>query len=252
MTFESLKEKYNFESWSTLNNQEQKLFIWKFFLSGNEIEDWSIYRNQNFDSDSGIHTIISSWENLQFKRKDRMLRLEIYQCNNLHESRETMLSCLANFESPQIIRLENKTIGEISFGTDGNDHFTLFIYANLVVVLSSCGTELFPVTDLAKRIDNYLSKDRGDDKSKVNPTIEKFLSRDSEITVGSSVQLDIGASDPLDRPLWYKFESHIGEVELIDGYPQYKALKSGVDSITLTVVNENNGSTSQKIQIEVK
>ena len=251
MDAQSLKEKYSFKSWSDSNDEGPNTFIWKFFLSGNEIKDWNIYRNQNLDSGDNVNTIISQWEQSESKRGDRMLRVEVFESNSLENSRETLLRCLANFESPEISIDKDGQIGEISFGHGSNNYMKLFLRANLVIAMNSLGSEMSSVAGLAGDLDSYINQDRKDTASEVNPRIESFSLEDKELTVGSSTALSIEATDPLERPLWYKFVSQLGEIDTVDGQLRYKAVSKGTDLITATAINENNGSASVEIQVQV-
>ena len=80
--------------------------------------------------------------------------------------------------------------------------------------MRSVGRKLTPITEVARKFDGDLVSRPDIREAKVVPEIQRFYSPMMELQVGISAPLDIEASDPLDRPLWYKFFSRFGDVFL--------------------------------------
>lgn len=65
------------------------------------------------------------------------------------------------------------------------------------------------------------------------------------------VALEVETSDPLNRPVWFKFYTRLGEARLEEGRPAYRAEEPGTDRVTVYAVNESLGTASRTVEVLV-
>ena len=247
---DDLKQRHAYEKWRASNTIEQNLFIWKFFLSGSEFPGWQIHRIQSVETGGWPPSIQSIWRRHEGET-GALLSVDIFEHPSRTAAHEFLVQLLGEFQSPDVTRQEQITIGDVAFAGLG-DAFLLFARANLVILIRNAGRDLMPISEVARQFDRDLVSRPEMDGAKVAPEIRRFESLAREFQVGVSVPLEVEASDPLERPLWYKFFSRAGEVLLKEGRLVYQPASAGEQEVSVFAINANRGTASQVLRLTVK
>jgi len=118
-------------------------------------------------------------------------------------------------------------------------------------MMRNAGRDLVPVAEVAYQFDKDLASRPKTVGVKVVPEIRRFQSPALEFRVRVSAPLEVEASDPLERPLWYKFFSPSGDVLLEEKRLVYRPAFTGPQEVTVFALNANRGTTSQVLQLAV-
>lgn len=249
-----LQERYSFDEWKGRSTLQENLFVWKFFLTGSEIPGWRPHRIQFVQPDGFPPSIQSIWTQANDKNADdtgsKLLRVDAYECASRSAAHEFLTELLGEFQSPEIKRDDQTSVGDVAFTSDGG-YNVLFARANMVLLVQNAERELVPVADVAGGLDAELTRRPSPDDHAVVPLFERVVVA-AEAKTGQRVPIVLEASDPLDRPLWFKFFTTLGEVVLDGGQPLYTAADSGQDQLTVYAINENRGAASQTVEIRVE
>lgn len=248
-----LRRRVAFEEWRHIGTSGERLFIWQFALYGNEFSGWEAHRIQTVETVGRPPSIQTIWKRPAGGATDELLSVHLYECTSLAAARELLVQMLADFQAPQVARLDKAPAGDVAFGSP-EDTFVLFTRANLVLLVRNAERKHIPLSNEVRPFDEYLIRrpdDEGDQR--VVPEIERFgLAEEMSPAVGASLPLELRASDPLDRPLWYKFFSSGGEVLVEDGRLTYRPTSAGPQIVTATAVNANRGLVSRRLQFDAK
>lgn len=242
-----LKKYYKYQQWRGRNTLAENLFIWKFFLSGNEFPNWHAHKIKTKQIKDWPSSIKSIWQSDRDKN-ERLLRVDVFECISRDAAHNFLLSLLGEFQSPLILTAGELGIGDISF-TVQNGTSILAARANIVFRFASVGPQRETVGNIARKFDvNLLSKDKKE-SARVFPEILRFDTEVKESRVDVSQPLNVEAQDPLNRPLWYKFFSPFGEVLLEDNQLVYRPSKAGSQTITAIVFNADGGMARQELKL---
>lgn len=246
-TLDDLKRAHRFAAWSNRNTLGENLFIWKFKLGGRELPGWQMVRSRSLPAEQEISSTQSIWRIEQRHDSETLIDLSVFECASQAAAHELLVRSLGEFESPEVGRLEEGGLGDVAFGLpDGN--VVLFARANLVVAIRNAGGELTAVaTEVAPGFDRLLYERPEADEKKAPPEIARFQRgerRQADLEV-----LEIEATDPLARPLWFKFFSGKGEVLLVGGEPVYRPPAEGPREITLFAINSDRAAASRTLRL---
>lgn len=247
---EYLKRHHAYERWRDSTSLDENLFIWKFFLGGNELPGWHVVRIQPNEKAAWSPSIESMWQRND-EGGEELLNLNIFQCPSRMAAHEFLLQLLSDFQSTRVARKEQIEVGDVAFGGP-EDTFLLFTRANLVLLMRNAGRELISITEIARHFDRDLVSKPETMEVKVAPEIRRFYSPAIKFQVGVNVPLEVEAFDPLKRPLWYKFFSRFGEVLLEEGRLVYRPTIAGSQEVILFAINANRGSASQVLHLVVE
>lgn len=239
---ERLKHEHGFDAWGGRTTLEENLFIWRFFLVGDEFPDWKAHRLRPIETETGPSVIQSFWRPKETDG-DVFLRMDVYESESRIAAHEFLLHHLGTFQSPMLTRDDKEPVGDVSFATSER-YCVVLSRANVVIVLRNAGKDLIPVSGVAQDLDRHLVQRPAVDTEKVAPRIDDFAFADREPKPGVSMPLRLDAADPLERPLMYKFYSSSGEVLLEENRLVYRAASTGPQEITVFAVNENRGAAS--------
>ncbi len=264
---EYLKKHHKFKAWCGCNSLKENLFIWNYFLTGNELPGWQIYSNQPVTIPGWPRFIQSTWRHSEGDI-EIALHVDVYECASRVKAHEFMLQLLGQFDLPNVEREGKIAVGDVAFANP-TDAIILFARANFVLLLSNAGRELVPVSDIARPFDIELySKPNIAKKAEAVPGIQRFKTTRMDIRVGESVPLEIEASNlpiletfiPLKRKnsaqpeqaFYYKFFSSVGEVFLEEGRPVYRSESSGPQELTVFSIAADHDVTTQNCKFNVK
>lgn len=262
--FRGLKERYNFDEWRDSNTLDQNLFIWHFFLRGDEFPNWQPHqirelgplpageRTRSLGGDIGeAPRLIQSVWRPSTGSAGVAFSLDSYECSSRSAAHELLIRILSNFQSPLVARQPKPTVGDVTFVHPGNG-IILFARANHVIVIRSIGGTSVPVTDLARQFDNELIEKPPAPVSRVEPSIRSLRLATTELQVGSRVPLEIEAAQTPGQPLMYKLFAREGEVLTEEGQLLYEPTAPGEQDIEVYAVAPDRGVGTGRIQFIVK
>lgn len=259
-------KQFGYSEWRGLTTLDENLFIWQFFLAGDELQGWQAHRIQTVQSPGWPPAQHSVWRRPDADRTganlaegsraaagqdEELVSLQVYESASLQAAHTFLLTLLGNVQSPEMARQVGSPTGDVAFAMPGGTSL-LFARANLVVWLRNAGPKVLPLEELARLFDGELTRRPETKPGQVQPTIERFASAAREGPVGQAVPLEVAARDPLGRPLFYKFFSTGGEIYLQDGQLVYRPQRPGTQQITLFAVNSNRGAASQQLDFEAR
>lgn len=244
---EALKERLSYDAWKNSSTLAENLFIWQYFLDGKEFPGWRVHRMRQDQPVQWPRAIQSIWQPAE-DENEGLFSLDIYECASRAAAHELLLQVLAEFQSAEMTRQEPDGVGDVAFAMAGN---TTLLYArgNLLALFRNAARQMAPIPDLADQFDKYLTGRPELEGTAVTPEIQRFEPTAKEIEAGRDVPLEVDASDPLGRPVWYKFFADKGEVLAEDGTLYYRPAEAGPQTVTLYVLNANDGAASQELQL---
>lgn len=247
---DQLKQRHFYQEWRGATTLEENLFIWQFFLSGNELPGWQAHRIRPVATEGRPSSIQSIWQRAEGGTEE-LLSVDVFECASRTTAHEYLLRLLGEFQSSEMARQKQTRIGDVAFAAP-EDTTILSARGNIIVLVRNAGRNLAPITEIASQFDRDLASRPETEEGKVVPDIVRFQSIARELQVGVSTPLEVEAVDPLERPLWYKFFSSHGEVLLEEGSLVYRPGSSGSQGVTVFAINANRGAASQELQFNVR
>jgi hypothetical protein len=247
---ERLKSEHGYEAWWDRTTLEENLFVWRFFLTGRELADWTSSRIRQVASQASPAIHHSFWRPREEKEGDIVLRMDIHECESRLAAHEFLLYQLGAFQSPMVARREGDAIGDVAFATP-EEYCVLFSRGNMVFLLRNAGKELVPLPRIAGDVDADLSRKPEVEGGKVVPHIGRFEAPGAKPQVGVGTPLALEAEDPLDRPLMYKFFSKNGDVRSDEGKLQYVPAVDGPQDVTVFAVNVDRAAATESLHLDV-
>ncbi len=236
---------YNIKKWEEASTKN--LFVWKFFLGGNEVPEWKLTEVRTTE---GFKEGIAKeyyWENKE--QKEEAIKIDIIECYSWQKAEEMLMNIVNNHMAP---RLAETKIGDTSYTGFGDvlQHI-IFVRANMVVVLKSIGKKDISVKEFSAILDElFYSKPIASEKG-VLPAIASFsiADRHVNITEKNAFKLEVTATDPLERPLWYKFFADNGEFLSTEGEIYFIPADGLKGMISVYATNENRFITTKTIDL---
>lgn len=234
---EHLKQRHAYDNWRGINALAEELFIWHFFLCGNEFTGWQALRIQTVESPGSPPYITSIWQGPD-EDKEQLLNVDIFECASRPTAHQWLLERLGEFMSPLIQRREDIQIGDVAFaGPEGTQ--ILFARANLVVSMSNGGADLVQVNDLASALDDRLI--HRPDSTGLKVTAE-ILPPDFALSDGSA-PIAPGPFGSLEGKRWYKLFSVSGQISSDGNRLRYESTTAGAHEVTTFSVACGSGTT---------
>ncbi len=245
---EHLKKQHAFDSWKGRNALEGKtLFVWKFFLAGDELSGWKIHRSR-LTALPGAKAIIQTVWTSGDAEKSTTLRTDISECDTRLEAHETLIRWLADFQSPVLRRQQDAQTGDVLFvGPQGSP--SLFARGNLAILFRDAGGAAASVSELAQRFDTALI---AKPEPKGGPDVRTFRAVRAEAAVDENVPLEMAASDPADRPVGYKVFAEGGDLLAEPQGLVFRGAKPGRHTLMLVAWTSARTSSTARLEIAVK
>src|SRR5215510_469553 len=106
---EYLKQRYRYYEWKDRNTLGENLFVWKFYLNGNELSEWKPYQIER--KESSLTTGPVAWARTAAPRRPppaliqstwtgpqgltrSLLNIDIFECGSQQEAHETLVRLL--------------------------------------------------------------------------------------------------------------------------------------------------------------
>src|SRR6266516_8032491 len=102
---EHRSRRYDFASWQQAGKQDEYLFIWRFRLSGREVNGWVSHRLQSVESEATPPAIISVWRPAR-ESAASLISIDIYETESRDAARAHLLVLLGEFQGPPLKRLD--------------------------------------------------------------------------------------------------------------------------------------------------
>jgi hypothetical protein len=242
---EQLHQLYDFDSWRDARRPEESLFLWRFRLSGGEIEGWKAYRIQRLELGGAPPANISLWRPGK-EDLSRLLAIDIYEAQSRAAAREHLLRLLGEFQGPPLKRRE--VPGEVAFVA--GETAVLFARANVAVFVRSVDRDPAPAAAMAAQLDRYigtrpLTVERGGPQiSALRPV------KPGAAAPGRPVVLTIEAAGPDRGSTWFKLFSRSGDFRMEQGGPAYVAAGAGPHEITVYAIGASGAASSQSLRLD--
>jgi hypothetical protein len=247
--FEEFRKRYGFDDWREPPPGAEALFLWRFALGGQELPGYRALRSDTIELADLPPKIESLWTAEKDDADRALLRLDVSEASSVTQARALLLQTLAQFQSPQIARIEGGP-GDIAFGPSGYRSL-VFARANVVVVVLNAGTEVQSVEPPARELDQLLREGPHADRSSVRPTIRRAEAAEESVSGRRQVRLRVDAEDPLGRHVWFRFSAKRGEFSAEDDGVVFRPEEEGRQAIEIAAVNENLGVAVEQVEFTV-
>jgi hypothetical protein len=247
---EEFRRRYGFDEWRDTPPAEKALFVWRFFLGGQELPGHRALRIDTVVAPGLPPAVQSLWGRDRQDATDRpQFRIDVYEAPSGVKAREILLRLLAQFQSPLIER-RREGPGDVAFGMTGNRSL-VFGRANMVVIVLNAGGEVESVEPLARELDRLFTAPLDVARSPVRPEIRQAQVAEGKPTPGAPVPLVLEAEDPLGRRVWFRLSAEGGEFSARENSLFYTPEAEGRHTIEIAAVNENLGGVVQQLEFEV-
>ena len=112
-----VKERHAYDTWRGTNTLEESLFIWRFFLAGDELPRWETDSVRRIVAPGQPPLVQSVWKQAGRAHSD-LLVLDTYECPSRLGAHEFLVQYLSQFQSPAIGRRADIAAGDVAFGRD--------------------------------------------------------------------------------------------------------------------------------------
>jgi hypothetical protein len=235
---DDLKKQHGYDSWRGRNSLDENLFVWNFFLSGNELSGWQPHRIQRIEareSDSPF-LLRSIWKQPESSAKEeKLLSIDTLECASRAAAHEALLQMLGEFQGPIVTRSEQSEVGDVAFTAPGGS-LILFARANLVIMVRNAGRDLVAVGGVASQLDADLIKKTELMGGRVTQ-VQQLEPRTEGYKLGERVPLGVVTTERLGHSQWFKLFSSPGEIVLEKGALVYEYKEAGPQKITVIAIN---------------
>jgi hypothetical protein len=147
---EVLKRRFDFDAWVGSNTLGENLYIWKFFLSGNELPGWKAHRIQRVNVAAFPPAIQSIWRRSSEPADmrtvarpdptppDALLQLDAFECRSRMAAHELIVYLLGQFHLPGVERMSEESPGDVAFSTPASP-IVVFARGNVVHMMRDVG-----------------------------------------------------------------------------------------------------------------
>lgn len=246
-SLEAVRQRHSYDDWAVPPAEGEHLFVWKLFLSGDELSGLTAERLARSETPTAGR-VRSLWRGTP--ERDVLVGLDVLECASADESRAQLLRLLGDVESMALERHDRPPAGDVAFGIGE----TLLMYAlgNLVVVARNAGRDVVSVVDHARELDEFIS-DRPADRGTPNaaPRLAYLDVPTERMRVSQPAPLAFEAEDPQGEGVWFKIFSSGGQVRLIDGRPSYDPRLPGERHIEVCAVGPGRRSSVRSLRLMV-
>jgi hypothetical protein len=248
--FDEFRKEYRFDDWRDTLPAGEALFVWRFFLGGQELPGHRALRIDIVEAPGLPLAVQSIWgRDKEDPTEGPLFRIDAYEAPSRVEGRELLLRLLAQFQSPLIER-RREGPGDVAFGMTG-DRSLVFVRANMVVVALNAGDEVEPVEPVARELDRLFTAPPDVARSPVRPEIRRAEVAEGKPAARAPVPLVLEAEDPLGRRVWFRLSAKGGELFAREDSVFYTPEAEGRHAIEIAAVNENLGVAVQQLEFEV-
>src|SRR6266542_1129109 len=126
---EDLKRRFDYQAWRGVKTTAESLFLWRFFISGNELPGWTAQRIDTLKTEGFPPTQQSFWRRTAAE-SNQVIRLDVYECTSRAAAYEFLVVLLGEYESALITRSDRSGLGDVAF-SGPEETSVVFARANL-------------------------------------------------------------------------------------------------------------------------
>lgn len=253
-TLKFYKHRYGFDSWPKDRRLNANMFVWQFYLAGNEFSRWEPLTRRRVELNSHPPLITSTWAYQKNKKsRSSTLNVDIFECETRASAHDQLLQMLRQFQSPAVEEYSQEEVGDVAF-TDPTRRVLLFARANLAVSISNGSMDSVEVDEWALRFDEYLIKRPVKTEPGLEPAVEQATAQAEPIDGDPIIPLEVKPEGREGKKVWYKFFSRSGRVRRLRDrpYPCYRAKADAAQHrLTVFAVNPSDGAGKQQLTLEV-
>ena len=150
---DALREKYGFSSWRGINPSGREFELRGVSLTQGVVGGLDARQVREIDPGDGSRLLRAAWKAPD--KDESLLLMDVRECSSRLAAHEVLLEALANFQAPEVRRLEGDAPGDIAFAVDASAA-VVFARGNIVVSIANGGTELVGADSIARRVDDWL------------------------------------------------------------------------------------------------
>lgn len=245
---------YDAEKWAKKTEVGKRLFVWNFFMRGEEVPGWTLLKTIPEQNHDDKRLLSYMWQDTA-DDQEVLIKIDIAQASSWSHAQQALWEMLGEYQTLELQEAASRKFefGDVAYiGFGDMIQSAIFTRANMIVRIRSVGAKDVSVINMAKKLDGlFVTKSQFSEKN-VIPEIEKFSSDITVVKTNQSVPLDIKATDPLGRSLWYKFMTDHGEIFSEDQKISFLSKTQGQPEISLLAVNENGFSAGATLSIKVE
>ncbi|MBI1811114.1 MAG: hypothetical protein HYR78_04145 [Nitrospirae bacterium] len=169
------ERQYNIRKWAEQAGVGKPLLIWKFFMAGKEIPEWTLIKALPEEIQKDKRTITYMWQKGKGKGEE-LIRVDVIESVSWRRTHEILLEQLTgDYQAFQLPEAASRKIelGDVAYTGFGETiQSTIFARANMIVRIHSVGKQNISIVDIAKQVDNlFISKPKPSEKG-VIPVVE--------------------------------------------------------------------------------
>lgn len=241
----ALKERHLFDEWRVRRAPGESLFVWKYVLGEKQLPGWRPERIQPLRTNRAPSGFQSLWQRTDGRGRV-LLGLDIFECGSAIAAHEYLVWLLGEFQSPLIERRDDLGIGSVSFTVPGETAI-VFARANLVAMMRNAGPELVPLAEIARRFDAFIAARPTRTGTGQPPRIDSFEARAGRAGTRPIALLDLIASHPRARPVWFRLFATDGNFGTRDGAVAWVPAHPGRHEITAYALDADLDAVSASI-----
>jgi hypothetical protein len=234
-----LKQRHDFESWSTRNRLGEALFVRNYLTASRSLPEWRIEREEEIRLE-GLRRCLRSFWTMPARGPEAAIRLDVWECESRAAAHELLVRSLLGFESPLVERRDDLPLGDVAFAPPESGSVA-FSRANLVFVVSRAGRADVPVAEFARRLDEDTIAKPEPSGAGSGERIRGIALEAPGIASREGSALRVETAEPAGRPQMLKFFSSTGEIEERGGELVYREAAPGPANITVFAVGAEGG-----------
>jgi hypothetical protein len=251
-----LSEHYEFQDWKNTPDPEQGLFVWRFFLSGNEVPGWGAGRIRRFKTIGRMPATSRAFWSHESSSKV-LLRVDTFECASIPAARSFLLDVLGESQllnlkrqgGPAMEKTSSEAVGDVAF-TAPENMAIFFARANIVVSIRNTGPNPGLVGEFAQTFDTVV-RSRPDRDGKVIQEMEHFRFPDKEFRVRDQVPIAFLPNQTDLQQLLYKFFAGSAELSLKNRQLFYTPTSAGAQEVLVFGVDAEQNARRQRLKIVI-
>jgi hypothetical protein len=243
-----IKARFDYDAWRGRTTLDEDLFVWRLALSGREFPGWEAQRVERVERPGSPAWIHGLWSASEAPR-EVVVGMDIMECPSREAAHEVLVELLGDFQLPIPAEPIDADFGDVAFAWSDVAP-VVFARGNLAVTVWNAGLEPVPLREHAARYDAGLVSRPTARRVAGAPVIRRFAGAAMEAEApAAGVPLEVEASDPLGRALWYKFFTRSGEVRLERDRPVCRPTAGGATAITVYAVAVDGSTASRRVRL---
>lgn len=244
-----IKHKIEYDTWCGRSTLSESLFIYKYFMTASDIENWQLHRQRPIDVSGLPHCIQSMWRDPNGD-PEVLLRVDIYECDSHMAAHEFLVHFVSQFQTTEVYRRDDVRIGDVVF-IPISEQAVLFIRANLLVFLADAGRTRAPLIKLARDFDDALI-DKPDRSALAAASHALRISVvENTLHEGGVIPVKLEIEERGEQAFYYRIFCSSGEMLIKQGQLSFQASVEGSPTIDIYATGEAGGIAHQQLNLTV-